>query len=1643
MPFELILQAEISVKNFHTSAKILVDTGCRIPLLFRAGLIPSNLLVRAKQAIKISTADNTPIAGGSHGCHIILHIPIMDSRMDTIDIMTCGPHWGYECGVFGCDLIIGYNFLKINALMVDCPSDSLRSTLTSKKSSSNTTTRTFPASSITPTFVSHDSGTSNPNPALENGATGGSRIPTVSLGTKAKAPGTQFDRASSSYPDSQLPRPLPVGPKTGSSVHSQPARSLDHLLPDCPDPGLSVAHPSNFHPAADSVSSSSFAPSTPLFQCTMCSRITVDQHYDCCFGQQTLIPIMEQESCAISDQTLMANKITISPKFSDLPKFTPSQDDSGFRNPLTEWTRLSLTRHGIDHADYSVCQRPFELSDIFRTANYRIIMSIFDEILEFASNQGIFPDIDAFSSRAHRRLPDYWSAHTDAFDKYWQDKILWINPPILHISRIIEKIFADEARGIILVPYWPEEDWFVSLAYIAIHWWDYPPDTCLFEDPRGEILPPALFPAFRVVLFDAFQALQEFSELPFYELERNIVEHSILHSIADSLRHSELSDLSHFLSLQICSVIESASPHPRSKILERDLRSKYEDVMEKPIYAKDIDPALRGPFGIARIELKEGAKPLHKKFFRCSGELEVALNTLIEKLISRGWIIPSRSEWTSQAFVVPKPNNAKGEKQWRLVLDYRYLNSQTKDDPFPLPLIEDLITKQSMNRLWSIFDLEDGFHQMHLHPESQEYTAFVTPHGIYQWTVLPMGVKNGPAMFQRMIHWVLRDIPHVMCYIDDVLVGSAAPAPTHRIGFDGAARQTTSQDSATATPDSVEAGADVLDLHFYHVCSVLDAFRRHKMFVKGSKMHLFMIVIKFCGHILSGGQRRAAPSKLEAIRKWTPEVITRVMHLKGFLGLAQYYAIYMKDFARIAVPLSKQLKNRTTEDTKIIWDPEMRQALDEIKRLLLENVVLDIPDPYKPYVLEVDSSDYAVGGVLSQHNCAGELRPVAFFSRKLQGDDGKGQVRWSIREKETYAIVLILQKFRSWVASSLVRIMVMTDHESLQHWYTEDLNKATSSVGRRCRWHEFLSQFNLVVIYVPGHTQKVADPLSRAPWHYPGNPDEGDATFHGPPLADIYSRRCDTADNVLDNFPVSRIIVDHICAALFGRRKGRQRGPRQSVRSETPSPLFFRTWDYTHDPVYCLIWQDLQNGIHVDGYSLSRLRLIRQDARGHRFCVPQDLIDELLQCNHLHGHPGAPKLLSLVKRRYCFSVPDSMVHQKCVFICQHCQICQAVKPRKGKPPGSMDFFPIPEDVFSSLCMDFLQLEACIGSDGKKYDYILVVVCRLSGYIVAIPCEKAGLSALAVAKLFLDKCVCFMGLPNEVVSDQDHLISSRFFTSLCEMVGIEQHFSIIYRPKGNGRAEAAVRAIVGVLRLALADYHQNWLQALPWAVFQQNSLPGIILPHSPHKIVFGRDPPALGDVPSEKPTRVNVSCEEWFSQVDALRKDVQNRIIGLHERARQRHMKDYNNPTFEPGDKVWVRNSKNRMDSNKLDPLWIGPCEIIARVGTFGRYRVVLPDRVEDMHMDDFKPYLVTPEGKSIPCLYFRPRAPLPESDDFVVDKILDHKVEKGLHLWKVRWKGYGPDEDTWEPASSFLGNIQQDWRKYNHEKKISIPLHDL
>ena len=512
---------------------------------------------------------------------------------------------------------------------------------------------------------------------------------------------------------------------------------------------------------------------------------------------------------------------------------------------------------------------------------------------------------------------------------------------------------------------------------------------------------------------------------------------------------------------------------------------------------------------------------------------------------------------------------------------------------------------------------------------------------------------------------------------------------------------------------------------------------------------------------------------------------------------------------------------------------------------------------------------------------------------------------------------------------------------------------------------------------------------------------------------------------------------------VINKKKDGRRGPRTLIQKEVPTPLFFQSWDYSNDPIYGPIVLKLKNDEKVDKYHLSDKRLIYNDDNGLRYCVPRDISLVVINSYHDQCHPGVAKLLSLLNRRYVFSLKVKDLHFKCVEICRHFQVCQAVKPRRGPVPGTMDFCPIPPDIFTSICMDFVDLEATKGMDGLPYDSALVVVCRLSGYILAIPCKKEGLNAKKVAHMFLEKCVSFMGLPNEIVSDNDHLISSAFFTTLCELVGIEQHFSIIYRPKGNGRAEAAVKAVVSMLRMCLVEHKCSWLTILPWALFQINNLPGLLTKYSPFKIVFGRDPPYIGDVPSLEITHSSVDCEEWFNSLNELRINVQILCTKVHENVKKNFLNKFGNVQYKVGDKVWVRNSKVRTHNTKLDPLWCGPCEILERFSHTGRYRVALPQGPDDVHVEDMKPYLNTIEGDQIPCLYFKPKSNLPTTDTHIVDKILAHRVKNGRHEWRVRWRGYGSESDTWEPPASFVGFIQQDWKRWNKDNKISLAVSEI
>lgn len=970
---------------------VLVDTGCAVPLILRRGLFDSSVLKPSKRPVRFVTASGETLAGGEHGLHLKVQLPVRDFRDNPYNI-TCSSVWAFEAALPSLDAIVGFPFLALFQLLVDPALHCLRIIPTDPAAVDNF--------SDVPACISESS----------------SLLDALPL-SRELTPASGPEQARQS-----VPTPLSVDDAVylAETVVTQPSMALPLVesLPSEPSPVL-VASSCPVEPLFPVTPVTSAAwPISPVDDmadvraivnaCLPSSPCTSPTLHDACFAfwdlSHDLIPVMNPscpcselaDGCEFSTKTAaVSSSSTVPTGFRSYPVCASGFDaDSSWLMPDravcgADWLPTSspvspISKHSKHQHISSVPWRPTprQLGSGFKTEHYTVCQSWFSRILEWAE---FVPAVDAFATANNARLPQFWTVADDAFAQDWSSVPLWMNPPFSRLTSVLDKIIRDESYGILVVPVWTRFDWFTLLGRIAINWWDIPPDEPFFQDENGQPLPPRPNWTVRVVVFDAFGARERLTleHAWFDNADVRAVHGTPVVPTLSPCQDLQAAVLSESGRPHTVGTIESALEHPEAKDLLERPRRDYHDVFYGQHLARDVDPVERGPWGVARINLIDGAVPRKMRPFRMAPDRENALEELLRKCEAKGWIEPSSSDWSAQAFVVPKPDDpSTTSKQWRLVIDYRYLNSQTCDDPFPLPLIDNLIVKQLENRLWSIFDLQDGFHQMHLEPECQRYTAFQTPWGSYQFTVLPMGVNNGPSMFQRMISWVLRDVPRAVVYVDDVLSGTPVGEP----------------------------GCLLRD-HDRDVRNILDAFRLHKLCVKGSKVHLFQQQIKFCGHVLSSGTILAAPSKLRAISAWTHTMVTTVKRLKSFLGLAQYYSPYVKNFAALAFPLTEKLK--TPYSRRVDWTDEMIVAFETIKKELLTNVVLHIPDPNKPYVLECDACDYAVGGVLSQEDGEGRLRLVAFFSRKLQGSPGRGQWAWSIREKETYAIVLCLLKFQS------------------------------------------------------------------------------------------------------------------------------------------------------------------------------------------------------------------------------------------------------------------------------------------------------------------------------------------------------------------------------------------------------------------------------------------------------------------------------------------------------------------------------------------------------------------------------------------------------------------------------------------------------
>src|SRR5260221_3124241 len=411
-----------------------------------------------------------------------------------------------------------------------------------------------------------------------------------------------------------------------------------------------------------------------------------------------------------------------------------------------------------------------------------------------------------------------------------------------------------------------------------------------------------------------------------------------------------------------------------------------------------------------QINVKEGAKPVHGPIYSLSPPELAALQEFLEEHTRSGFICPSKSPWGSPILFVKKKDGSL-----HLCVDFRTLNRVTEKDHYPPPLISDLLTSPAPTRIYSKIDLKHAYHLVRIAKGDEPKTTFHTHYSSYEWQVMPFGLSNAPAAFQRFINEVLGDLMDVCTvgYLDDILVYS-----------------------------------DSLEDHRNHVWEVLRRLRKAGLYANLKKCKFHTDTVEYLGFILSPKGLQMDPTKVSAIQDW-PEP-WKVRDVQAFLGFANFYQRFIHNYSEMTCPLNHLCKKA------IPWHfgVEEGKAFRDLKEAFRSAPVLAHWALNLPMTVEMDTSDGTIAGILSVTTEDGDIRPVAFYSHTLQS----AERNYNTHNKE---LLVIFKAFKSWqhfLEGLAAAINTVMDHKNLE--YFTSTKKLTR---RQARWSEFLLQFNLKI----------------------------------------------------------------------------------------------------------------------------------------------------------------------------------------------------------------------------------------------------------------------------------------------------------------------------------------------------------------------------------------------------------------------------------------------------------------------------------------------------------------------------------------------------------------------------------------------------
>jgi hypothetical protein len=710
------------------------------------------------------------------------------------------------------------------------------------------------------------------------------------------------------------------------------------------------------------------------------------------------------------------------------------------------------------------------------------------------------------------------------------------------------------------------------------------------------------------------------------------------------------------------------------------------------------------------------------------------------------------------------------------------------------------------------------------------------------------------------------------------------------------------------------------------------------------------------------------PVKVKAVTDWpTPR---NLRELRGFLGFTNFYQRFIKDFTKLARPLN----NLTKKDASWTWNGSQRQAFQALKETFSRKPILAVWEPNRPTRLEVDASGYATGGVLLQKLEDDLWHPIAFRSQSMV----EAEQNYEIYDKEMLAIIRALEDWRHYLEGLPQTFNIISDHRNLEYWHT-----AQNLTRRQARWSLYLSRFDFHLTHKSGTTNTQADPLSRISTHLVTNADDNrDQIVLRPEHFASVAASSIANDNTLEQ--QIQDATDQDPEVTLALRLLKEHGPRQLTGSLT-------NWEIR------------------DGLTFYRGRIYIpkvSDLRKQIVCSCHDSLPT--------GHPGQRATLELVNQLYWWPGMTAFVN-KYVTGCDTCQRC---KPARH-PRSTLQPHDVPEGPWQTVSVGLVTGLPQVG----RYDAVVVYIDHYSKQVHVIP-TTSDVDAEGIADIHYKEIFRLHGIPTKIVSDRGPQFAAQLMKALYQKLGITHALTTAYHPQSNGQTERANQEVEQHLRLFANSRHDDWVTFLPTAKFVLNSHMHSAHHMAPFEIMYGYRPDFT--VPVGPPTKFPA----LNSRLQLLRETHKEAEAALRmEKHAMKEIFEADKPPphiFHPGQKVWLssKDINTSYPSRKLTPQQLGPYEVTERTGDL-TYRLLLPPSMRQhpvFHVDRLSPW----RGNEVNGRTPPPPQPIQVNNEleYEVEHILDSHKYRNQFQYLVKWKGYDPGHNSWEPAAHLTHSQQ-------------------